>query len=302
MARYVYPPGWHFPDHAHDVDKIDAVVSGRFRLVIAGHMAQLGPGDWVEVPRGRRHTAAVVGEEPVVSLDAIKVRGSGPGLGTRERREGPRAVTRAAFGLVSPGPETRAPTAQCERSDMKIVMFGAGGVGGYFGGRLAQAGCDVSFVARGAHLDALRRDGLRLTSPKGDAHLTGVRASDDPRELGPADVVFFTVKLYDAERSAAQLAPLIGPGTMVVTLQNGVDAVGIVERHVGRAHTAAVAAAETRSGVREPHLLLLGTWLGAPSPGAPPRVATPAVRVPPSGRAKCGWGTGPEAPMTRVSP
>ncbi len=121
---------------------------------------------------------------------------------------------------------------------MKIVMFGAGGVGGYFGGRLAQAGCDVAFLARGAHLDALRRDGLRLTSPKGDAHLTGLRASDDPRELGPADVVFFTVKLYDAERSAAQLAPLIGPGTMVVTLQNGVDAVGIVERHVGRAHTA----------------------------------------------------------------
>ena len=95
---------------------------------------------------------------------------------------------------------------------MKIVMFGAGGVGGYFGGRLAQAGCDVAFVARGAHLEALRRDGLRLTSPKGDAHVATVRASDDPRELGPADVVFFTVKLYDAERSAAQLAPLIGPG------------------------------------------------------------------------------------------
>ena len=77
VARYVYPPGSHFPDHAHDVDKIDAVVSGRFRLVIAGHMAQLGPGDWVEVPRGRRHTAAVVGEEPVVSLDAIKLAASG---------------------------------------------------------------------------------------------------------------------------------------------------------------------------------------------------------------------------------
>ena len=63
---------------------------------------------------------------------------------------------------------------------MKIVMFGAGGVGGYFGGRLAQAGCDVSFVARGAHLEAIRRDGLRIVSPKGDAHVTAVRASDDP--------------------------------------------------------------------------------------------------------------------------
>jgi len=121
---------------------------------------------------------------------------------------------------------------------MKIVMFGAGGVGGYFGGRLAQAGCDVSFVARGAHFEALRRDGLRLVSPKGDAHITPVTASADPADLGPADVVFFTVKLYDAEASAAQLAPLIGPDTMVVTLQNGVDAVDIVARHVGRAHTA----------------------------------------------------------------
>jgi 2-dehydropantoate 2-reductase len=120
---------------------------------------------------------------------------------------------------------------------MKIVMFGAGGVGGYFGGRLAQAGCDVSFVARGAHLEAIRRDGLRLLSPKGDAHVRDVRASDDPRALGPADVVLFTVKLYDAERAALQLPPLIGPNTMVVTLQNGVDAVDIVAGHVGREHT-----------------------------------------------------------------
>jgi 2-dehydropantoate 2-reductase len=121
---------------------------------------------------------------------------------------------------------------------MKIVMFGAGGVGGYFGGRLAQAGCDVAFVARGAHLEAIRRDGLRLVSPKGDAHVTTVRAGADPADLGPADVVLFTVKLYDAEAAAAQLAPLVGPDTMVVTLQNGVDAVDIVARHVGREHTA----------------------------------------------------------------
>ena len=72
VARYEYAPGTRCPDHAHDVDKIDAVVSGRFRLVIAGHTAQLGPGDWVEVPRGRRHTATVMGDEPVVSLDAIR--------------------------------------------------------------------------------------------------------------------------------------------------------------------------------------------------------------------------------------
>lgn len=73
VARYVYPPGTRFPDHAHDVDKIDAVVSGRFRIVIGGHTAALGPGDWVEVPGGRRHNATVMGDEPVVSLDAIRL-------------------------------------------------------------------------------------------------------------------------------------------------------------------------------------------------------------------------------------
>ena len=121
---------------------------------------------------------------------------------------------------------------------MKIVMFGAGGVGGYFGGRLAQAGCDVSFVARGAHLEAIRRDGVRLVSPKGDAHMTSVRASADPAELGVADVVFLTVKMYDVDAAAATLGPLLGPDTMVVTLQNGVVATDMVARHVGRARTA----------------------------------------------------------------
>ena len=73
VARHEYAPGMRFPEHAHDVDKIDAVVTGRFRLVVAGHTAQLGPGDWVEVPRGRRHTATVMGDETVVSLDAIRI-------------------------------------------------------------------------------------------------------------------------------------------------------------------------------------------------------------------------------------
>jgi quercetin dioxygenase-like cupin family protein len=72
VARYVYPPGTTFPDHTHGVDKIDAVVAGRFRLVIGGHVAVLGPGDWVEVPRGVTHNATVLGDEPVVSLDAVR--------------------------------------------------------------------------------------------------------------------------------------------------------------------------------------------------------------------------------------
>lgn len=73
VARYVYPPGTAFPEHAHAADKIDAVVSGRFRLVVAGHLAMLAAGDWVEVPRGARHTATVVGKEPVISLDGVRL-------------------------------------------------------------------------------------------------------------------------------------------------------------------------------------------------------------------------------------
>jgi quercetin dioxygenase-like cupin family protein len=72
VARYTYEPGTTFPDHVHGVDKIDAVVSGRFRMVVAGHLAMLGPGDWVEVASGVRHSATVIGDEPVVSLDALR--------------------------------------------------------------------------------------------------------------------------------------------------------------------------------------------------------------------------------------
>jgi len=72
VARHTYPPGTVFADHSHDVDKVDAVVSGRFRVVVGGHLTVLGPGDWVAVPRRVRHSAAVVGDQPVVSLDAVR--------------------------------------------------------------------------------------------------------------------------------------------------------------------------------------------------------------------------------------
>jgi 2-dehydropantoate 2-reductase len=121
---------------------------------------------------------------------------------------------------------------------MRVVMVGAGGVGGYFGARLAHAGVDVAFVARGAHLEAIRRNGLRVVSPKGDVHLVPAPAVADPADLGPADVVFLTVKLYDVEAAARQIGPLLGPSTMVVTLQNGVDAPAIVARHVPPGHVA----------------------------------------------------------------
>ena len=125
---------------------------------------------------------------------------------------------------------------------MKIAVFGAGAVGGYFGGRLAEAGSEVVFLARGAHLEALRRDGLSIASPKGDLHLTSVAATDRPEEIGPVDAVLFAVKLYDVETAAASLAALVGPDTVVVTLQNGVEAAEVVSRHVARDHVAGGAA------------------------------------------------------------
>ena len=125
---------------------------------------------------------------------------------------------------------------------MRIAIFGSGGVGGYFGGRLAAAGEDVAFLARGAHLNALQQHGLRISSPLGDVHLPKVQATDRPQAIGPVDVVLFTVKLYDADAAAAALAPLIGPDTAVITLQNGVDAMDMVAKHVGEQHVAGGAA------------------------------------------------------------
>jgi 2-dehydropantoate 2-reductase len=124
---------------------------------------------------------------------------------------------------------------------MRIAIVGAGGVGGYFGGRLAEAGTDVAFLARGAHLDALRTRGLRIVSPKGDAHIPTINATDDPAAIRGADVVFFAVKLYDAETAAAVLPQLVKNGTadtVVIPLQNGVEGVDIVSRAVGPKHTA----------------------------------------------------------------
>jgi len=119
---------------------------------------------------------------------------------------------------------------------MKIAVVGAGGVGGYFGGRLAASGADVRFLARGAHLAAMRANGLRIESPKGDAHIARVDATDDPSAIGPCDVVLFCVKLYDVEAALPSLAPLVGPDTIVLPFQNGVDSVALLSRAVGAAH------------------------------------------------------------------
>ena len=107
---------------------------------------------------------------------------------------------------------------------MRIAVIGAGGVGGPFGSALARSGLDVTFLARGAHLEAMRKDGLRIDGVMGDFHLKPTQATDDPAEIGVVDFVLFTVKLWDVETAGEQIRPLIGPETAVVTLQNGIDA------------------------------------------------------------------------------
>lgn len=105
---------------------------------------------------------------------------------------------------------------------LRITVIGVGGVGGYFGARLAKGGCDVGFVARGAQLAALREQGLRVQSDFGEIHVPQVRVSDDPAALGPADVVLICVKLWDTESAAQAVRPIVGPETAVISLQNGV--------------------------------------------------------------------------------
>ncbi len=107
---------------------------------------------------------------------------------------------------------------------MRIAVFGTGGVGGYFGGRLAQAGKDVVFIARGEHLQALHTHGLKVDSIKGDFALYPVQATNDPAEVGTVDVVLVGVKAWQVPEAAQAIRPLIGPETFVVPLQNGIEA------------------------------------------------------------------------------
>ena len=118
----------------------------------------------------------------------------------------------------------------------RFAIMGSGGVGGYFGGRLAQAGFDVSFIARGPHLAAMRARGLRLNSPLGDAHIEPVRATDEPPDIGAVDYVLFATKLWDTENAGEACRPLIGPETAIISLQNGVDAEEILAAILGADH------------------------------------------------------------------
>ena len=107
---------------------------------------------------------------------------------------------------------------------MRIAVVGAGGVGGGFGAALAKAGAEVTFIARGAHLKAMREVGLKVQGGRGETHLVPTQATDDPASVGPVDIVLFCVKLWDVESAGAAIKPMVGPDTAVIPLQNGVDA------------------------------------------------------------------------------
>jgi 2-dehydropantoate 2-reductase len=117
---------------------------------------------------------------------------------------------------------------------MRIAVFGTGGVGGYFGGRLAQAGHNVTFIARGAHLEAIRRNGLRVESIAGDFHVSPASATEDPSAVGEVDLVLVGVKAPQVPEAARAMGPMVGTGTVVLPLQNGVEAADQLMAALGR--------------------------------------------------------------------
>lgn len=136
---------------------------------------------------------------------------------------------------------------------MRIAAMAAGAVGGYFGARMAAAGHDVFFIARGAHLDAIKKNGLTIESVHGGLHLPNPNVTDDPAKVGPVDIVLFAVKLWDTEKAAELARPLVGPATRLITLQNGVDSVERIAPILGADNTvggtAAIATVISSPGV-----------------------------------------------------
>jgi 2-dehydropantoate 2-reductase len=136
---------------------------------------------------------------------------------------------------------------------MKVAVMGAGAIGSYFGGRLAEGGDEVHFIARGAQLEALKSKGLRILSPHGDAYLPEVRATNDPKAIGSVDIILFCVKLWDTDAAAEQIKSMIGPDTAVYSFQNGIYAEPRLIELLGKQHViggyAATPATLTEPGV-----------------------------------------------------
>ena len=119
---------------------------------------------------------------------------------------------------------------------MKIAIMGTGGVGGYYGGLLAQCGHDVTFIARGMHLKAIQENGLQVKSIFGDFHIQPAQATDDPGQIGLVDLILFCTKTYSIDEAAQQIRSLVGPDTNVLPLQNGIDAADRIGAIIGMQH------------------------------------------------------------------
>ena len=158
---------------------------------------------------------------------------------------------------------------------MKIAVMGTGGVGGYFGGLLARAGQDVTFVARGPHLDAIKRDGLRVASDLSGEFTVDARATDDTACLGHVDLVLYTVKMHQNEEAIKAVAPMVAPDTVVLTLQNGIDNGDKLAAALGESHVmigiALVQARIGAPGVIEQLGQLGRIVFGEVAPGRTPR-------------------------------
>ena len=151
---------------------------------------------------------------------------------------------------------------------MRLVVLGAGGIGAYYGAGFAKGGADVTLVARGAHLAAIRDHGLTVTTPE-TTERHELRATDDPAEVGPVDVVLFCVKSYDTDSAVALLPPILEPDTAVVSLQNGIDNEARIAAAIGWRHVlggaAYIFAAVTAPGVvvaSGPRSIVFGEWNG----------------------------------------
>lgn len=160
---------------------------------------------------------------------------------------------------------------------MRFAMMGAGGIGGYWGGRMAAAGHDVTFIARGAHLEAIRKNGLRIESRDMDnATVHPASATDDPAEVGPVDCAIIGVKLWDTEAAGRAILPMLGPDTMVLSLQNGVECDDILAPIVGPERLIG-GIAQIASSIGEPGVIRhIGTMqrcvIGEPAGDRTPRV------------------------------
>lgn len=119
---------------------------------------------------------------------------------------------------------------------MRIAVIGAGGTGGYYGGLLARHGHQVTFVARGAHLQAIQKNGLQIRSIFGDFSIVPARATDDPSQVGEVDLILFCTKTYDTDAAVQRMRPLVGVATTVLSLQNGIDAAERIGNIIGMEH------------------------------------------------------------------